>query len=948
MTLIWVGVAPSFYKVITTGSCVIWLKKVYLLFNQNIWLFIPALVCLAFLFWRLLKMSISSRTFQVHWLFAIAFGIVVLYCQPPFDYAIIWGKIDYRQFFLAWLLVVLISTLWWMIKLIFEKVKSKKLKETQDSHGKVPGFSLDNNRVIQHTDPVELYADSIVEKLKNTAFSKDEAFAIGITSEWGAGKTTFLDLLSDKITKVGFAEVVPFNPWMCQSPEQVTRDFFSSLRHQLSDKYPQLSNPIKKYAKHLGSLSIPIHGIANININNFAKEKSLYKKKLELSERFSELDKRVVVTIDDLDRLNSDEVFEVLRLIRNTASLSNVVYLVAYDKAYIIKALENKHISSPSAYLEKIFQLEIQLPIVQEGQVWKVFVDDLRDQLPEGSDIDFVSHDKELVEEVLNTYRRAKRFARLLSLSYHYHSSKKSLHELDKNDILLLDLLHMDVKNVYDILSFKPEKILELNNGIWIYNKKRDNEQNIVLADGSKIMIKETTDKILRRLWGQDDSEPGKYSIRREDYLEEYFTLNVQFSSKDIEAIIDSNDVDALVLDWYKKGKSLDRMPDKINSYSKERLTEQQVTNLFLGLLSYYYEMGPLDIHEKVEEIVPMLKGTPKKLIDWFDAKMDEKCDYVLLSKVAAVLVKLGRIDEEHSKNLIEKMVDRLFENKGNRVKSILDMLSFGYLSEFLFNFKFWGNPKLAQIAFDRIVFVCHKETVKPKIDAFCKEYMVYNKSDDNHALRRLFDSDWKKALWILFNNCIDQSGVVEENIEQSGIIEEKDKGSSILLIKWIKEESEQYLKECYDNGDDCFKKGNNGKAVEYYTEVIRIRQDYDEAHNELALALYREKEFEKALQYANKAIELAPDKSNYYYTRCMVYMGLKQWDDAKDDAIKGLEKGKDYEVLLNLRIKQIEKEKEKEFETEKEIKRFEREMEKEKIIIRKRRRIAPKSPKQQ
>ena len=858
MTLIWVGVAPTFYKMITTGSCGVWLKSVYLLFNQNIWLFIPVLVCLAFLFVRLLKKSISSKTFQVHWFFAIAFGFVVLYCHPPFDYAIIFWEIDYRHLFSAWLVMVLASTLWWMIKLIIEKERNK----TQVSHDEVPGFSLDNNRVIQHTDPVVFYADSIVGKLKNTKFSKDEAFAIGITSEWGAGKTTFLDLLSNRIKEEGFAEIVLFNPWMCQSPEQLTRDFFSSLRHQLSDKYPELSNPIKKYARYLGAISVPVHRIAKIKFNNLAIEKSLYKMKLELSERFSELDKRVVVTIDDLDRLDSDEVFEVLRLIRNTASLSNIVYLVAYDKSYIIKVLENKNISSPSAYLEKIFQLEIQLPIVQEGQVWKVFVDDLRDQLPEGFDIGFVSRDKELVEEVLNTYRRAKRFARLLSLSYHYHSRQESLHELDKNDILLLDLLHMDDKKVYDILSFKPKEILELNHEIWIY----DEHKSILLSDGSVLNIRETTNKILKRLWGEDDSELGQYSIRREECLEEYFTLNVQFSNKDIKAMIDSDDVDSLVSDWYKTGKSLDRMPDKINSYSKERLTEQQRLNLVLGILSYYYVSNSFDILiKKVDEMVSMLKGRPKKMIEWFDTKMNDKCDYIKFSMIAIILVRSGRINEEDSKNLIEKMIDRLFDNKKDRARLVLNMLNDSDLSKVLNNFRLFGYPILALIAFNRIVSICQNETNRPTIDAFCAEYFKNEKDIENQTLKRIFDNNWKRVLCIIFNNCV---LIPHETNRQY----KSKKKSTLKLMSRIKATSKEISSECFDSGKKLHEKREYHGALANYTEAILIRPDYAEAYYNRGEVYYSIGEYNDAIADYTEAIRINPDYVEAYYARGVSY----------------------------------------------------------------------------
>jgi len=72
--------------------------------------------------------------------------------------------------------------------------------------------------------------------------------------------------------------------------------------------------------------------------------------------------KKIVVTIDDLDRLYSDEVIEVLRLIRNTANFSNIFYLVAYERSYIQQSIKAMNTQAGSSYLDKIIQLEIPLP----------------------------------------------------------------------------------------------------------------------------------------------------------------------------------------------------------------------------------------------------------------------------------------------------------------------------------------------------------------------------------------------------------------------------------------------------------------------------------------------------------------------------------------------------------------------------------------------------------
>lgn len=82
--------------------------------------------------------------------------------------------------------------------------------------------------------------------------------------------------------------------------------------------------------------------------------------KNNVSEELLHLDKKVFVIIDDVDRLDKDEVFETLRLVRNTAKFSNVIFIVALDDKYVISQLGEKGISDGKNYLEKIFPLSIK------------------------------------------------------------------------------------------------------------------------------------------------------------------------------------------------------------------------------------------------------------------------------------------------------------------------------------------------------------------------------------------------------------------------------------------------------------------------------------------------------------------------------------------------------------------------------------------------------------
>jgi hypothetical protein len=783
LTLLWIGVAPFYFRIVTNGTIGLWMEKIYNLIDGNIFLNIPILVILMVVSWKLCNKYFKYETTNSSTLWISALGLFVLYYQSPFEYATLFWVIDYR-FALSLICVIVIAV--WLGKLLDDLSFPKGTYNYPLWH---KGFTMDNNNnSIHHSDPVLSYANSIVEKLKYTIFTpNDGSFAIGITSEWGAGKTTFLQLLEEKLKEEGLTDIVSYNPWMCSSPEQVTRDFFATLRNKLSDKYPSLSNPIRKYAKHLSSISLFSQSAISINFDNFASDESLTEMRSRLSEKFAKFEKPVIVIIDDLDRLNSDEVFEVLRLIRNTASISNIIYLVAYDKDYITKILERKDISSPSAYLEKIFQLEIQLPVLTYNQVWDAFKTDLKKQLPEKSDISFISRDRVLIEKVLNTYRRAKRFARLFSLSYDYFSRTESIRKLEDNEILLIDLLHMDDKRVYDILSSNPEKLLDSSDDgtIWIYKKSNDNEYNIELEDETKIKIKDTTNDILKRLWGESVEEPKPYSIRRKEFSEEYFTLNVQFSKKDFDTIIKSKDVDALIGDWHKKGKIPRNFLEKIEMYQNEELDECQRNNLLYGILSYsYYER---DYFTPLYKEQSELKENYQVVFDWFDKKMDPDCNYVIIAQLASYLEKIEILDNEKTKKLIQNMVSKQYVYNKADIKSMIEF------NGKLYNFISWGflNHTNGLIAFCHIIDIYFNKKTKPSIDEFCEKYNnSFSKNKDIHPLHSLFGEDWKCCRDIIFLTCVDISRIndYKNNKLVMDILEKKEFDTESEIIKEIEE----------------------------------------------------------------------------------------------------------------------------------------------------------------
>ena len=340
-----IGIAPAFYDFVTDTErkVGIWSERIYLLLDNNLFLNIPICICLIFLaikLWiKMVRSTLNDNRLDyfrvINYSLSIILPFVFIMLSNSIEFANVFFGVDYRNFLLVLLgsLVVLLVVIFiciWLDTPKWQRRKSNGFERNKNDISK--GFSAEGDYKIEISPDLQDYASSIVNRLMHTSLSK-ESFAVGIISKWGAGKTTFLELLKNRLNFQ--AEVVEFNPWMCSTPEQVTSDFFASLHNQLADKYPDLSSPIKQYAKYLSSVSLRFSGLT-FRFSSFFSEKSLSERKKDLSNKFEKNGKKVVVIIDDVDRLESSEVFEVLRLIRNTADLKNVIYLVAFELTIMV------------------------------------------------------------------------------------------------------------------------------------------------------------------------------------------------------------------------------------------------------------------------------------------------------------------------------------------------------------------------------------------------------------------------------------------------------------------------------------------------------------------------------------------------------------------------------------------------------------------------------------
>ena len=126
-----------------------------------------------------------------------------------------------------------------------------------------------------------------------------------------------------------------------------------------------------------GSKKEPHESSASIN-----ELLSSLRKALEQNDA-KESKKRILIVLDDLDRLDSNEVLAMFRLIKTFGNLPNIMFLLVYDND-IVSAIVEKHFpESKGKYLDKFIQLRVNMLPARKQRI----VDQLKDSILKSCDI---------------------------------------------------------------------------------------------------------------------------------------------------------------------------------------------------------------------------------------------------------------------------------------------------------------------------------------------------------------------------------------------------------------------------------------------------------------------------------------------------------------------------------------------------------------------------------
>lgn len=515
------------------------------------------------------------------------------------------------------------------------------------------GFGVDEPITSSEEDLLNRKIDAYdaAEKLLATK-TENNAFTFGIVAPWGNGKTSFLYMMKEHIEAKNADDVVimSFHPWKYGKSSNLTYLFFEELSKALAPYSTIFSRDIIRYARSVSSIENSTMKFLG-SILGCLVPQTVEEQYEDLKKKISNMQRKIVVFIDDIDRLGANEIEELFRLVRNTSNLPSMYFVMAYDKKYVVDTLKNMFPSHSLSYTEKILQEEFFLPIIKGNELKAV----LREKLSAFLDSEEMEQvDKLLNRELFNSIdvfdylgniRDIKRLANALQL----HLIK--LHgEIDICDYIILEILRQQYPFVLALIIDRKNDILLLNNSgkyVCFNGENGPEEKNEILAKmypfkGFNILeyIKENSEalsvpkakidslkKLLDALWGEYRTHSSK-GINVPEYTQRYFyssildseVSDVEFEEKWLSPF---EEMKPTLKEWMvNKSYSLVKNVEEINAENKADVYK------LLHMLFYIGSIGDRYVPE-FQVMVERIKKLKKMNVESHDYLAEDKEEFL-------------------------------------------------------------------------------------------------------------------------------------------------------------------------------------------------------------------------------------------------------------------------------------------------------------------------------
>lgn len=344
---------------------------------------------------------------------------------------------------------------------------------------------LGTDRALEATNAIEkdrLHRSGFARQVVNALMplSARSSLVVSVEGAWGSGKTSILSMVEELLLR-GEAKTAPlivhFNPWLIGDRDALLQQFLSLVSKSVKladhtatarevakeiDGYSKILN-LAKYipgAEPLASIAksvLDAVGKAASHVGD-AEKHNIEERKHRVEEALKKFPRRIIVLVDDIDRLYPKEVFEVIRIIKAVADLPNVGYVLALDPEYTSEALTSLGVPKSHAYLDKVVQTRLSVPMLST-RAKSDLINTGFNQLPKSATADYFPGGRESLAQAYHSGLRdllvqPRDFVRLFNVTRSLEPELRG--EVVLADILALAALSIKATSVYELLRNHP------------------------------------------------------------------------------------------------------------------------------------------------------------------------------------------------------------------------------------------------------------------------------------------------------------------------------------------------------------------------------------------------------------------------------------------------------------------------------------------------------------
>ena len=427
----------------------------------------------------------------------------------------------------------------------------------------------------------EKFVDHLKDILIN--YNSQESLVIQLRGEWGSGKSSILNMLKNSIEnddKEGLPLVMYFNPWNFSTKNELIKSFFEELSilfkenigneefSRLNQYFNLLMSSVISITHLLGAdsfYSIILNFILNISnwiSKRTVKEKNLVDVKNELNNLLIKNNRKILVMIDDIDRLTNIEIEQVFQLTKSLADFPNMIYILAYDEKYAINALKNNEIHQPKEYIKKINQLQLDIPEANKLNFKEVFFNRINEIFKKNHlNFDYYRIEDIYYSYLMNYFSNIRDINRFLNtLSFYLPLVKGKVHIYDFLRLTILQVFEYDVYlkirnnpemfvESYDFSHFMAYHIPSIYH-IHEENTKDFYEELYKLAENEK-MVKDLLYYLFPKIFYLDKNV--KFKFNDSEYITDFRiasarSFNYYFTFNNIDNIIQEEEFENIIL----------------------------------------------------------------------------------------------------------------------------------------------------------------------------------------------------------------------------------------------------------------------------------------------------------------------------------------------------------------------------------------------------------------